>query len=324
MDIRDEIDRSFGPGPDDDADLGELLVAGRRALLRRRLTVGAGALATAAILGGTTWAATGAGGDRADDVPVATSPGHPSGVASPSDPATTTSTTASATPSATPGRPAADVGRKPTRKQYQHVVVDLMLVGYDEHGRVVVDPRATVVDRVDNPFHLEPPQDSVAVAVRFQGSVWWYATSYAGDGSSNSTVTWAGNYDGSFTSWARGQNGIAGPPESVGDPVLPGITYIDLVDFVGDTEKLAPVEGATILEQRPHVSVGDSFAGPNDHTAVAEVRAADGQVYYVLARSFDGKPGQYIAVPRARGGATIDDFLAMARQRYAEGGGGLL
>ena len=313
MDIRDEIDHSFGSGPDDGAGVGELLVAGRRALLRRRLSVGAGALATVAVLGGTTWAATGVGGDRADDAPVASNPSHSSHTATPSDP-----------PSATPSTPPAAAGSKPSRALYKHVVMDLMLASYDEHGRVVVDPRATVVDRVDNPFHLEPPQDSAGVAVRFQGSVWWYAMSYAGDGSSSSTVTWAGNSDQPFADWARGQNGIAGPPSSVGDPVMPGITYIDLVQFVGDTEKLEPVEGATILEQRPHISVGDSFAGPNDHTAVAEVRTRDGEVYYVLARSFDGKPGQYIAVPKAEGGATVDDFLEMARKRYAEGGGGLL
>jgi hypothetical protein len=203
------------------------------------------------------------------------------------------------------------------------VVADLDLVSYDEQGRVVVDPRATTVDRVDNPFHLAPPQDSVAVAVRFHGSVWWYAASYAGDGSSSGTMTWAGNYDEPFARWARGQSGIAGGHTDVGHPVLPGIAYVDLVEFVGDTEQLRPVKGATILEQRPHVSVGGSFAGPHDHTAVAEVEAADGRRYYVLARSFDGKPGQYIAVPKAKGGATIDDFLQLARQRYAEGGGGL-
>jgi hypothetical protein len=318
MDIRDEIDRSFGSGPDDGGGdgggVGELLVAGRRALLRRRLTVGAGALATVAIIGGTTWAATGSGGDRADDVPVAGggATGQPTRAASPSAP-----------PSASPSSP--PEGHRPSNAEIDHALRDLDLVAYDDTGKLVIDPRVTVVDRVANPFHQPSPQGSAGVAVEFHHAVYWFALAYAGDGSSSSTQTWAGGHDEPFADWVRGQNGIAKDDQtSVGDPVMPGITYIDLVEFVGNTERLQPVKGATILVQRPHVSVGDSFAGPNDHTAVAEVKAADGTVYYVLARSFDGKPGQYIAVPKAKGGATVDDFLAMAKKRYAEGGGGLL
>ncbi|MGI8522349.1 MAG: hypothetical protein ACR2K3_03425, partial [Nocardioides sp.] len=96
------------------------------------------------------------------------------------------------------------------------------------------------------------------------------------------------------------------------------------VRFVGDTEQLEPVRGTTILEQRAHVQVGTSFARPTDQTAAAEVRTSDGTLYYVLARRFDGKTPQYIAVPQGFGGATLDDFLTVARQRYADGGGGLL
>ena len=41
-------------------------------------------------------------------------------------------------------------------------------------------------------------------------------------------------------------------------------------------------------------------------------------------RPSDGSPPQYIAVTATDGGATLDDFLDYARERYAEGGGGLL
>jgi hypothetical protein len=44
----------------------------------------------------------------------------------------------------------------------------------------------------------------------------------------------------------------------------------------------------------------------------------------VLARSLGSGAAQYIAVSAADGGATLDDFLDLARSRYAEGGGGLL
>lgn len=312
-DIKDEIDRSFGSGPDHRAGVVDALADGRRALLRRRLTVGAGALATVAVIGGTTWAATGTGEGRADDTPVASNPGHPSRAAAPSTP-----------PSASPSTPPSQAGRTPTTAEIHHALDDLNLVMYSETGKVVIDPRATVVDRIDNPFDLKPPSRSVGVAVKFRGAVYWFAQSTPGDGSSSGAMTWSGSQKSTFAQWVVGQSGTADDHSYVGDPALPGITYIDLVEFSGDTEKLRPVEGATILEQRPHVSVGDSFAGPNDHTAVAEVKAANGDVYYVLARSLDGKSGQYIAVPKAKGGATIDGFLEMARTRYAEGGGGLL
>ncbi len=321
MDIKDEIDRSFGSGPadgagdagDGDAGVEQLLAAGRRALRRRRLAVAGAALATVAVVGGTAWAATGAGSDRADGVPVATRPGATQDASRAADPST------GPTPSEQPR-----AERTPSNAEIDHALGDLNLVSYDDSGAVVIDHRATLVARIDNPFHLDPPQKSVGVAVRFRGVTYWYALSYAGDGSSGGALAWAGGQKESFRTWVRGESGTASGPESVGRPVLPGIAHLDLVEFVGDTEQLRPVKGATILEQRAHVSVGDSFAGPDDHTAVAEVEAADGQRYYVIARSFDGKPGQYIAVPKAKGGATIDDFLQMARKRYAEGGGGLL
>ncbi|WP_179662232.1 hypothetical protein [Nocardioides panaciterrulae] len=323
MDIRDEIDRSFGSGPNDgatDAEIERLLAAGHRALRRRRLAVAGAALTTAAVVGGTAWAAAGAGSDRADDAPVASS----SGATRAADPSTAATPSTGPTSSPT-GGPGAE--RTPSNAELDHVLHELSLVAYDDAGNVVVDDRATVVQRLANPFHLDPPQKSVGVAVRFHGVTYWYALNYAGDGSSSGTLAWAGGQQGSFLSWVQGASGTVSGPESVGDPVLDGIASVDLVRFVGDTEQLEPVRGATILEQRAHVRVGDSFAGPGDHTAAAEVAGGDGERYYVLARSFDGKPGQYIAIPVKRGGASLDDFLALARQRYAgggaEGGGGL-
>ena len=99
---------------------------------------------------------------------------------------------------------------------------------------------------------------------------------------------------------------------------------LDLVRFVGDTEALRPAHDVAIFEQRPHPTLPDSFAGGDDRTAVADV-GFQGKRYFVLARrSADGGPAQYIAVPRKDGGATLAAFLDLARERYAEGGGGLL
>jgi len=137
---------------------------------------------------------------------------------------------------------------------------------------------------------------------------------------------WSGDYDGSFDSWVAEQSTmVEGDPSSGGDQGdWPGIPDLDLVRFVGSTERLEPVAGVTILRQDAHVSVGDSFAGPNDQTAAAKVEAADGERYYVLARRITGGAPQYIAVTEADGGPTLGSFLDLARTRYADNGGGLL
>jgi hypothetical protein len=104
---------------------------------------------------------------------------------------------------------------------------------------------------------------------------------------------------------------------------FPGTPADDVVSLAAGTQRLVPAEGVTILEQRPGVDVGSSFAAPGGRTAAARVRTADGQVVYVLARAVRGG-SQAIAVPEAKGGPDLDAFLAFARERYAPGGGGLL
>jgi hypothetical protein len=137
---------------------------------------------------------------------------------------------------------------------------------------------------------------------------------------------WSGDYDGSFSSWVGEQRAAAeGDPSSGGGQSdWPGIPDLELVRFVGSTERLEPVAGTTILRQRAHVSVGDAFAGPTDQAAAAKVEAADGERYYVIARRVTGSAPQYIAVTEADGGPTLADFLNLARARYADNGGGLL
>ncbi len=135
-----------------------------------------------------------------------------------------------------------------------------------------------------------------------------------------------GDYDGSFEAWVQDEVALSEGASSSGDgrSDWPGIPDLDLVRFVGSTERLQPVAGVTSLRQRAHVSVGDAFGGPNDQTAAAEVRAADGRRYYVLARRIPGSAPQYIAVSEADGGPTLDSFLDLARKAYSGNGGGLL
>ena len=94
-----------------------------------------------------------------------------------------------------------------------------------------------------------------------------------------------------------------------------------MVAFVGGDRAAHPGRRRDDPRAAPHVSVGDSFAGPDDRTAAALVRTGGGDDYYVLARVVDGEEQQDIAVPVSKGGADLDAFLDFARERYASGAG---
>lgn len=307
--IQDEIDRSFGDGPRG-VPVDELLSQGHRALARRRLLTGAGAALAVVAIYGTAAVAAGGSGTHASP-----SPGY---AVRPS--VSTTATGPSLSPS-----PAL---RTPSPREIDKALSS-SLAEYDDNHRLVLDPRVTVVRRVDHLFP-ELPGRSVALELDFRGARYWYSIYQAPDLSGSGTCLWSGSYDGDFVAWVSQQ--AKHPPQmSVADPSpgggpgdWPGIPDLDLVRFVGSTERLEPVAGVTILRQQAHVSVGDSFAAPDELTAAAKVETADGKRYYVIARHLRGNAPQYIAVTEADGGPTLADFLDFARRRYVDSGGGLL
>ncbi len=308
IDIRREIDRSFGDGPEtgaSDAIVDDLLSRGRRVVHRRRALIATGAAAVAvALVVNTTAAVGGSWGGAGGHTPVADAPGL----------------------SGTGGSTAtADPTRTPSRKEIAHALGQ-HLVEYDSSGHLVVDPAATVIRQIDNPFDVPAGDRSVAVVLAYEGATYWFALEWEHDGSGSDSGIWAGDRrELTFGAWvARNKPTHPLHRDQSGPGGWPGIPDLHAVQFVGDTEQLAPVDGTTILEQRAHVQVGESFAGPSDQTAAADVRTSDGNLYYVLARRSDGSTPQYIAVPHDVGGATLDDFITLARQRYATGGGGLL
>lgn len=137
MDIQDEIDRSFGAGPEP-GPVDALVADGRRALRRRRATTGAAALAIVLVAGGTTWAVAGPGTQAGgDDRPVAsdTSPG--------------------------PGE------EEPPATAHQSPAT------LDQDGTLVLRDGVTVLRRVDDPMHLEPPKRSVGLVLDDHGKQVW-------------------------------------------------------------------------------------------------------------------------------------------------------
>lgn len=300
-DIRDELDRSFGAGPPID-DLDLLLDRGRAAVRRRRLAGAASIALAAGVVVGIALVSTGGPG-------TTTSP----------DPAGT----ASATPTSAPVVPDAiepDVVPiiRDDRREDGPRSLNQPVVSLEADGFVHAQPDVEILHAVADPLDRPDISRSVALQYVYRGETHWFFGAIQGDGMIFSTSTPA-LADLPFERWVA----ASAPARRLDHDRWPGRDGADLVEFSGDTERLRAMGSATILEQRPHPALPDSFAGARDASAVAMVEL-QGERWYVLARRSPGSPPQYIAVPAEDGGATLDDFLTMARDRYAEGGGGLL
>lgn len=292
--LGDRIDASFGTGPGV-VPVEALVARGRRALLRRRIASGAGALAAVVVVvGGTTLVL----GDRGPDTLVAGNP----------------------TTSVSPDPTAAPADRTLTRPEVKQAL-RVPMAEYDDAGSLVLAQGVTVLKRIDGAITVTAPRTSVGLELAYDGATFWAAAYWSPDSSSGSALTWSGNEEGTFEDWLATVKGLADETGSWDGTPMQGVADLDLVRFVGDTEQLAAVGGAHVSETVEHVSVGDSFAGPDDQTAVAEVYDADEQIWYVLARRTQGEPAQYIAVPQEQGGASLYDFLARARVQYTDGEG---
>jgi hypothetical protein len=192
-----------------------------------------------------------------------------------------------------------------------------------------VRPSLRILRQIDDPWD-QRARGGWSVAVVYRDGrgpvIWWAGSADADLGGGSASIPAKYARTESFTSWVDTQRPVTGDPSPTADPPgdWPGITNLDLVRFAAAGERLEPLDAVTLLEQRPHPDLPASWAGDSDRSAVAEVEF-EGTRYYVLARELRGDPApQYIAVLAARGGRTLDAFLALARDRYAEGGGGLL
>jgi hypothetical protein len=311
-DIRDEIERSFGDGPPTE-DLERLLESGRAAVRRRRLVEGGSLLLVAA---GVT-------------VVALLSTGHGPGSTSPTPADTPRATQAAAPPTPDPTPDATPV--VPDTRHPGGVVTteDPGLragepVSIRPDGTVAVRPGVHVVRTIADPFGRQDTTTSAALEYTWRGASYWYV-GYVGDSGGGAATQQVMDTMG-FRAWIHEQRPIQGsvtevPPDAGAG--WPGRVDLDLVAFLGDTQRLAPLDGVTILQQRAHPDLPGSFATPQDRSAVAEVRF-EGRRWYVLARSAVGSDPQFIAVSAGKGGDTLDEFLVLARERYAEGGGGLL
>lgn len=138
--LKERLDGAFGDGPPLPP-VSVHVLAGRRALRRRRLASGAAAFTAAAVLG-TTWYVASPGETNASDL-VAGTP------------------TPSVTPSAT-ADPSADAKPWPAGE----------VVRYTD-GELEIRPGVVVHQRIRNPYHFEAPSLSDAVDLTWQGERQW-------------------------------------------------------------------------------------------------------------------------------------------------------
>ena len=221
---------------------------------------------------------------------------------------------------ARPGQP------EPTKSEYRHVAMALDLAGLRREGQAGHRPARHARGPARQPVPRRPPQGSAGVAVGSATRLMVRRSLRRGR-----ELETTHRHVGRRLRRSRSPAGCASSgawptgPSSVGDPVLPGIADLDLVELVGDTEELEPVKGATILDAAPAHLGGRLVRRPDDHTAVAEVEAADGKRLLRARAQLRRQAGAVHRRPRRRrAGRPSTTSSRWHAKRYAEGGGGLL
>ncbi|MBA3780459.1 MAG: hypothetical protein H0X12_01195 [Nocardioides sp.] len=281
-DLRDRLGRSFGDGPSH-RPLDDRLVAGHRALLRRRIGTSLASLAVVAVIG-SSYALAG-GNDRATDQP---------GYAA-SESSVATQPTVSAEPAPIPWRG--------------------QFVRYNTAMEVEVRPGAEVLERIENPYGYELPKHSEALTVTWKGKTYWVLLE--GDRTASSGGYTSADPNGAWrdlSEWVASQVAADTAARS-GDPAgdFPGVN----VRF-DDAGRLVADEGYRIVEQRTDIDLPDNFAHAGATTAVALVEGG-GERRWWLGRIIDDQP-DYIDFA-AEPNQTVDEFLSFARGKYDAGVG---
>lgn len=288
--LREEIDQSFTSEPPMPG-VDTRLARGRRALLRRRLAGGAAVLGVVAVLG-TTYAVAASGPDRDTRGLVASDPtpesGRPSVSTAPSDPPAPTASPSESTPPWEDDIPIRYLG-----------------------GELEIRDGVVVHERIRNPYGRGPDRPNDAFDLTYDGQRTWILAEVGANGfgysSSVPSDGWA-----SFADWVddevtAGGGGLNGYPRTMRLTV--------------DGE-VVPVAGAKVFQRTESPDLGPSFAPPGATVGAAVVQAPDSLFsYFIVWRVVDGELDVIYTPPRDSVGATFEELLSWARQKYADGEG---
>lgn len=173
----------------------------------------------------------------------------------------------------------------------------------DSAGRLVLPSSTRVLRVVANPAGVTAPEFSLGLDLEYDGERQWVLAEE--DGSS---------WDPAYKSFATLEQWL--------DDMVALSSGGETQQFVkfGADGALVGMPGVTVVQQRGGVDVGESFAGPDDKTAVAEV-TVEGETWFVLARRIGSGPTEFFPTAKMAGRETLDEFLDYARGQYANGEG---
>ena len=180
-------------------------------------------------------------------------------------------------------------------------------------GKLVLSHGWRSVREVPNPMEYAPPMASVGAVIEREGTRKWILVASDGDGaisSHDSEPTASG-----IESWLPGVVDLQrGLDDMNGDPSTPDAP--DPVSF-DRGEHLAPAPGVRIHEQVASPDLGPDFASAGARTAAARITSEAGE-RYVVVREVDGVTD---VIARSGRFDTLADFVAFAKEQYADGSG---
>ncbi len=175
-------------------------------------------------------------------------------------------------------------------------------------GELEVRPGVVVHERIDDPFGLEEPRQSVALDLTFEGQRQWVIADAQPDGWGYSSSVPLDDYA-SFDDWVAEQAGANGD----GWPEVLRLTR---------DGRVVATEGSEVLQRTDDPELGAEFAPAGTATGAAVVRSGDDGVgYFVVWKVVDGELEVSTAVPSEVVGASFDELLSYARGAFRHGEG---
>lgn len=269
LDLLPILERCVGEGPSGLPTPAQRLSRGRRARSRRRLTAAAAGSVAALVVGGLASTLEQDAGGAAED------------------PASATNGPAPETASPSPAGPSLAPRDYPTVHSHlpdQQIVDDQFPAAYNWRGDLVVQRGWTVARRVDNPYHLQPPEASLGLVLTSGGDTRWTLIdrSYGFDDNwerltsgtlgSGAAADPPGKSYSQFDDWLAEQVAINGGPA-----VAPLVT-------VDANDELHPGSGVEVVGTRT-MPVVDGYSRPGDR--MVEVRR-DGRLWFVIVLGHRG------------------------------------